>query len=140
MANSYIPSAKMIRDLFESHGFREYRSVAELRVGGMVFFRRHPDGRLQMAYVFSWSNFGVAEEKGHAPCVLWVRATLDAGASEEEAWRSASHAEGIAIGFQPREFKTVVEDVRHRVIPIFDAPLEEGERLLGQDSSESVFD
>jgi hypothetical protein len=130
MPNSYTPTAKMIRTLFEQHGFTEYKSVKELAIGGYVFFRKHEDGRLQMAYVFSWSNFRIAEKEGSSPCIFWVRSTLNVTRSQDEAWRSAPHGISVGIPFKPDQWDVVTAKFVNLVMPAFDAPDGDGEHLL----------
>jgi hypothetical protein len=139
MPNSYNPTAKMIRSLFESHGFSEYKSVKELAIGGLVFFREHSDGRLQMVYVFSWSNFRIAEKKGTSPCILWVRSTVDAGTSREDVWRSAPNGIAVSIPFKPDEWDSVKQRVDGIIIPAFDASTDEGNRLLEEAAAQNSF-
>lgn len=125
MKNSYFPTANMVRKAFESHGFTEYKSIAELRIGGYVFFRRHADGRLQSAYVFPWSNFQAAIEKGIAPCLLHVRINTNVDQPESEAWKTAMLAPAISIPFEQGQWPVVTDAIAEQIIPVYDAPQDE---------------
>lgn len=129
MATSYFPTANMIRKLFFTHGFREPIPAEELRQGGFYFLRDHPDGRLQSAFVFSWSNFRRAEEQGILPCRLFVRTTLDAPRPDSAAIASANSAGNTFISYRKGEWADVCARFEQDLLPIFDAAPGEAETL-----------
>lgn len=120
--NSYHPTARMIRTVFEPHGFREYQSTEPLRIGGYVFVRDHPDGRLQMLYVFPWSNFRHARETGVPGCRLWIRITSNAPRPEAEAWRDAPRGEHFAVQFEKEQWPGVAAVFEQWILPLIDEP------------------
>jgi hypothetical protein len=111
VANSFHPSSKAIRALFEPHGFREHKIAADQSIGGRVFFRSHEDGRVEMAYAFTWSNFRLAAQDGTASCALHIRLTPAIAAPEDEAWRAAPRGTPHVIDFEPNEWAQVAAGI-----------------------------
>lgn len=132
MATAYLPTANMIRKLFFTHGFREPIPMEELRRGGFYFLRDHPDGRLQSAFVFSWSNFRRAEEQGILPCRLFVRATLDAPRPDDAAIASANATGNTFISYRKGEWAAVCRRFEQDILPPFNAAADDAAPLLDE--------
>ena len=111
----------MIRRLFFAHGFREPFPAEELRRGGFYFLRDHADGRLQSAFVFTWSNFRSAAEKGILPCRLWIRADMDAPRPDSIAIERANNAVGTYIAFRKGEWEDVCARFEQDIFLAFEA-------------------
>lgn len=120
-ATSYHPTANMIRRLFFAHGFREPYPAEELRRGGFYFLRDHPDGRLQSAFVFTWSNFRSAAKEGILPCRLFIRTDVGAPRPESVAIERANNANGTFISFRKGEWDDVCSRFEQDILPIFEA-------------------
>lgn len=120
MANSYHPTRRMIRALFAENGFVEPVPIEQLRTGGLVFTREGPDGGLQTAYVFTWSNFRVAAESGEQPCTLCVRVFFQTDRPLDAAIRNAQNGTDLGIHFSPGRWEEVCNIFATRVRPLFD--------------------
>ena len=132
MANSYHPTARMIRTLFTENGFAEPVPVEELRTGGFVFTREASDGRLQTAYVFSWSNFRIAAERGKLPCTLWIRVFFQTDRPVEEAIRNAQNGMDLGVHFSPGQWPEIREIVSTKIVPLFDLETEKALIAAGE--------
>lgn len=97
-ARSWFPAKRQVSALLAAHGWREPLPEAAMRIGGRVFFRNH-GSRLDMAYVFAWSNFNAAARDRTKPCSLIVRLTCGVTESEAQAWRAAPQGRSITLPF-----------------------------------------
>ena len=130
MANSYTPTQKMIADLLLGAGFTKQVIARADRIGGDVFHRTHPDGRVQMAYVFSWSNFRLAEKEGILPCRLCIRLTTDVREPGPDSWRRAPLGEHVYIPFDKGRWDDVTATFNRLALPVFDAAEHDAEDML----------
>jgi hypothetical protein len=130
MATYYRPTQKMITALLLDAGFTEQVIAPADRIGGAVFHREHADGRQQMAYVFAWSNFSIAEKEGILPCRLCIRITTDVPAPGPEAWKSAPLGSHVYIAFEKDGWDHVEKTFTSHILPVYDAAAADADDML----------
>lgn len=119
-----MPTPNQMIKLLAGTGFEQVQDP------GFVGFRRiHPDGRGQLLRFFFWSNRKHADATGIPRAYIVACVGLDQDRIEDRRFR-INLVEWPSQDQPRRPWADVSQDVRDHVLPMLDAPSDEGHQLL----------